>query len=88
MTVEQLKTLKIICDAVLEAVGAAGPLGAPGGTLYAALMAHGATIQQFEKLMAGLVNADLLRKQGELYFLTEKGKAINVLQQPVPVSGR
>ena len=70
MTTEQAKALRMICDAVVDSVKAAGPLGAPAGTLYAALMAHGATLDQFERLMAGLVSVGKLTKQGHLYFAT------------------
>jgi hypothetical protein len=71
MTIEQAKALRMICDAVVDSVKAAGPLGAPAGTLYAALMTHGATLSQFESLMGGLVRAGKLRKQGDLYFAGE-----------------
>jgi len=67
-TVDQLKALKSICDAVIDSVKLAGPLGAPAGPLYAALMAHGCSERQFESLMAGLVRANKLRKSGHLYF--------------------
>jgi len=68
MTSTQLKALKAICDAVIESVKLAGPLGAPAGTLYAAMMTHGFTLEQFERLMNGLVSAKMLRKSGNLYF--------------------
>ena len=73
MTAEQAKALKAICDAVIDSVKAAGPLGAPAGTLYAALMTHGASLQQFESLMSGLVSIGKLRKQGHLYFAGANG---------------
>ena len=68
MTTQQIKALKAVADAIVESVSAAGPLGAPAGHLYAALMAHGCTLEQFEGIMAGLVSAKMLRKQGQLYF--------------------
>lgn len=67
MTLEQIKALKAIADAIIETVALAGPLGAPGGHLYAALMAHGVTLQQYEQIMAGLVRAGKLSKHGECY---------------------
>jgi hypothetical protein len=69
MTIQQMQALKAIVESVVEAVKAAGPSGAPGGILYAALMAHGASQSQFESLMAGLVKAGKLTKQGHLYFV-------------------
>lgn len=64
----QAKALALVVGAVLEAVSAAGPTGAPGGVLYAAMMAQGCTLGQFESLMGALVRAGKLRKQGECYF--------------------
>lgn len=72
MTPQQVKALRSICDAIIEAVRAAGPLGAPGGILYAALMSHGCTLAQYEQIMAGLVRAGMLRKSGECYHVIDK----------------
>ena len=40
-----------VIEAVLSAVEAAGPAGAPGGPLYAALMTQGCTMEQYTVLM-------------------------------------
>jgi len=71
MTAEQRAALKAICDAIIETVKATGPLGAPGGLLYAALMAHGCTLEQFQNLMNGLVAAKMLTKRSECYHIPE-----------------
>ena len=60
--------LKMVADAIVEAVRAGGRLGTPGGTLYAALMAYGCTLEQFEQIMSSLVTCRLLEKRGDLYF--------------------
>lgn len=65
---EQIEALRRVCDAIIEAVKLAGDFGAPGGHLYAALMGQGCSLHQFEQLMAGLVKAGKLRKEGECYF--------------------
>lgn len=65
---DALKALKAIGDAIVESVRTAGDAGVPGGTLYAALMTHGATLEQFEAIMGALVAAGKLRKAGQLYF--------------------
>lgn len=62
------QALKAVCDAVLASVKAAGSLGAPAGTLYAALMAYGCTLEQFESIMGALVRIGMLKKRGHLYF--------------------
>ena len=73
MTPEQIDDLKasiiqVVTDAIVEAVKAAGPTGAPGGVIYAALMTHGCTLEQYEAFMDALVRAGKLRKSGHLYF--------------------
>lgn len=64
----RLDALILVGDAVVETVQEAGPLGAPAGPMYAAFMALGVDLQQFEALMAGLVQAGRLRKSGDLYY--------------------
>ena len=68
MTIEQIKALRSIAKAITETVSLAGPLGAPGGHLYAALMSAGCTLIQFELIMFGLVQSGYLAKRGECYF--------------------
>ncbi len=69
MTHEQITALRQIAAAIIEAVKAAGPLGAPGGVMYAALMAQGCTLHQFEQIMGGMVRAGKLTKRGDCYHL-------------------
>jgi hypothetical protein len=73
-TAQQLAALKAVGDAVIASVAAAGLLGCPGGILYAALMAHGCTLEQFEKLMDALVSIKQLEKRGQLYFIPNNDK--------------
>ena len=56
-----------IYKAVIDSIRESGERGIPGGTIYAALMAHGATIAQYEALMQSLLNTGLISKSGELY---------------------
>lgn len=67
-TPERIKALRMISDVIMSAVDAAGSLGCPAGVLYAALMAHGCTLAQFESIMGALVRGGSLRKSGNLYF--------------------
>lgn len=69
MTPQQIALLRQIADAITDAVAAAGSFGAPSGTLYAALMAQGCTLNQYEQIMAGLVRAGRLTQSGHLYFV-------------------
>jgi hypothetical protein len=68
---EMVRALLAVADAVADIVKAGGKLGTPGGTLYAALMTHGCTLEQFEMLMKVLVDAGKLEKRGQLYFAKE-----------------
>lgn len=56
-------------DAVVDAVKAVAPAGAPGGVIYAALMGHGCSFNQYTSLMAGLVRNGKLRQDGDCYFI-------------------
>ncbi len=67
MTLQQATALKAIANAIIESVQESGPLGAPGGILYAALMAQGCSLHQFEQIMAGLVRGGYPSKSGECY---------------------
>ena len=62
------KALLAICDAIIETVKDSGSLGAPAGPMYAALMAQGFSLEQYEAIMGALVKAGKLRKSGDLYF--------------------
>jgi hypothetical protein len=67
MTLEQ--TLKLIRDEVIEAVTEAGDQGAPSWMLYEVLMGYGASFGTYQGLMAHLVTAGKLRRDGDLYFV-------------------
>lgn len=87
-TPEQLRAIAAIADAIVEAVKAAGDHGAPGGTIYAAMMGHGISLAQYEQFMSGLVRAGKLRKRGELYFVVEaKADALEANAAELPRGG-
>lgn len=62
------RALLALCDAIVDIVRAGGDRGVPGGTLYAALMTHGCTLDQFEGIMRALVATSKVEKRGQLYF--------------------
>jgi hypothetical protein len=66
MTTKEQATIQVL-KALFNTVLASGPLGAPGGVMYAALMGQGCTLQQFEGLMNALLRTRLVRKVGDCY---------------------
>ena len=62
------KQLLALCTTVVDAVRAGGDQGVPGGTLYAALMTVGCSLDQFEGLMRALVETRQVTRRGDLYF--------------------
>ena len=71
MTVEQARALRAVATVVIDTVRQAGPLGAPGGVMYAAMMGAGCSLHQFDQIMSGLTRAGMLSKRGECYHLPE-----------------
>ena len=64
------EALRLLIDAILDAVAAAGPMGAPGGHLYAALMGH-MGISTFNAIMSAMVRAGKLTKRGQCYHISD-----------------
>jgi hypothetical protein len=71
MTNQQVQALRLVANAVIEAVKAGGTIGAPGGVMYAAMSAQGCTLDQFEQIMSGLCRAGILRRDGHCYHLAD-----------------
>ena len=78
MTPEQMKLLRVVATAILEAIRAAGPSGAPAGVVYASLMTYGCTLSQFQSMMAGLERTGFVRRDPNhhLYFVASRGEAL------------
>jgi hypothetical protein len=68
MTTKAQFAIAQVLAALVETIKAAGPSGAPGGVMYAALMTQGCTLEQFEALMGCLVRSGVVRKSGNCYF--------------------
>jgi len=69
LTAEEAEALRVVVGAVLDAVKAGMPRGAPGGIIYAGLMEQGFTLDQYDSLMSALVRHGKLRRDGDLYFI-------------------
>lgn len=75
MNAAQARALQTIVLGVLEAVEAGGKVGGPGGVLYAAMMAQGATFNQFQSIMSGMVSKGLLTlDDSDCYHITALGE--------------
>lgn len=72
MTSQQAMLLRKVAVAIIETVRESGPLGAPAGHIYAAMMAYGFSLENFEQIMASLVANKMLRKSGDLYFIDKR----------------
>lgn len=70
MTEQQIKALRAVAAILVDAVREAGPTGAPAGLMYAACLGK-LSLHQFQQIMAGLVQAGKLRRDGHLYFVAE-----------------
>jgi hypothetical protein len=81
----QLKALRGVCCAVIEAVEECGHTGAPAGVLYSVLSSQGCNKSQFDGLMRGLCGAGYLRRDGMVYFAT--GKEIGAAPAPAAPRG-
>lgn len=67
-TNQQIKALQMLCDAIIASVREVGEVGAPAGALYAAMMAHGISLDHFQQIMGALVQLGKLRQSGDLYY--------------------
>lgn len=78
---QQIAAVQRIGLAVLETIAESGSTGAPGGVIYAALQAQGATYSQFESLMSGMVKTGMVTLEDDCYQITEPGRVfINKLK--------
>jgi hypothetical protein len=69
LTQDQRAAMLTVMRAVIDTVREAGPMGAPGGHIYAALMTQGASLQQYESLMSALVRTGKLARRGQCYHI-------------------
>jgi hypothetical protein len=61
--------LRLAMDCIEDAARIAGPMGAPSGTVYAALIAHGMTLDVYQQIVDVMVNMGKIKVKGHLIFL-------------------
>ena len=76
MTNQQIKALQSIGKGIIESCNI-DSIGAPSGAIYAALMGHGASLNQFQSIMDALVKHGFLKHDVEnhTYHATNDGIA-------------
>lgn len=56
-TARQIRAIQALADIIEDTAKEAGPLGAPSGVIYAALMGAGVTLDVYTALLASMVKA-------------------------------
>ena len=56
-----------VFNAIVETVNEQ-PDGAPAGPMYAAFMAHGMSLEQFEQITGALVAAGKIKRRGNCFY--------------------
>jgi len=76
MTNNQIKALQSIGKEIIESCNI-DSIGAPSGAIYSALMAHGASLNQFNSIMDTLVKHGFLTHDADChtYHATDSGIA-------------
>ena len=69
-----IQTVGAISDALREATQNSPTGGMPSGTLYAILMQHGITLEQYTALIDAMVEARRIEKRGDLLVWIWKGE--------------
>lgn len=80
MTPEQIRAAQTVGKALLDTIAETAPLGAPSGPMYAALMEHGCTLNQYQSMTQSMLRNGLVTteedERGEpvLFHITPKGE--------------
>jgi hypothetical protein len=67
MTPDQLNAIRMVLKIIVDTVNET-PTGAPAGVMYAAMMAHGCSLDQFNQLTGALVTAGKIRRSGDCFY--------------------
>ena len=71
VTVKDRVAMAAVVQAVLDTIRQSGPNGAPSGVMYAALSAHGMTLQNYQAMMGALVRVGKVTLEHDCYFIKE-----------------
>ena len=70
---DKVQILLSMVMALIETVEAAGPMGAPSGTCYAAFMSKGTTLEWYEYIKGVAIESGKIRESGHLLTSTKFG---------------
>lgn len=59
-----------VVSAVVGTISDAGEMGAPSGPIYAALMAHGVSLEQYNRIIDMLKEKNLVRLSNHVLYYT------------------
>jgi hypothetical protein len=72
-TTKDMDKVRMIANIIVESIRESDRgMGVPAGPMYAALMAYGCTLDQFNMLMSGLVRVGRLTRSGDLYRCADR----------------
>lgn len=72
MNQQALASLTLAVKTIMDAVEAAGSQGAPSGPMYAAMSAHGMTLNAYNSIIGALESAGKIRQSGQVLYFVSK----------------
>lgn len=72
MTPEQARAVVALAEVIEGTVNDSGPMGAPSGVIYAALMAHGVTLDVYQGIVGTLVRMGRIQQSGDVFYAVTK----------------
>ena len=72
MTTQQLNAIRLVCNAIIESVKLAGPMGVGSGVVYSALLSTGISLSQYQSLIDGLVRAGKITNDNHCLVATSQ----------------
>ncbi len=68
----KVRAVMELMDAIVDVIEAAGLKGTPAGPLYASFMPYGCNLEQFQRMMDGLVVGGFIRHYNNVYYFVKR----------------
>lgn len=65
------QALNLAVSVIIDTIKDAGPLGAPSGPMYAALSAHGMTLNTYNSIIDALTRVGKIRQENHVLYLVK-----------------